>query len=355
MLLIHGGLWEDMDAERFWHRPGIVAGLRARGIETLAPTRRRRAPDWRAEVDHLAGLLPATPLAVLAGSNGCSVAVRLALDLPGRVERLLLAWPATAGDPAVDSRIRADLGAPPVVVGALLAGGTLRGVSDEELASIDVPIGVLPSVPDNPFHQRYTVDRLRLLRPDAVALAGCPEPPRPDFAPHLESFLAAVDTFLRVPAVRLAIEDDVPALRSVAIEAYEHYVPRIGRTPAPMTADYAAAVRDRHAWLVTEPDSPQEILGFVVLVPRPDHLLLENVAVRPRAQGRGIGTRLLGMADLQARRHGLDEIRLYTNEAMTENLTYYPRHGYTRTHLAEEDGFRRAYFHKLLKPHLKPH
>jgi hypothetical protein len=28
LLLIHGGLWEEgMDAGRFWHDPGIVAGL----------------------------------------------------------------------------------------------------------------------------------------------------------------------------------------------------------------------------------------------------------------------------------------------------------------------------------------
>jgi hypothetical protein len=27
VVLVHGGLWEDMDAERFWVRPGVVAGL----------------------------------------------------------------------------------------------------------------------------------------------------------------------------------------------------------------------------------------------------------------------------------------------------------------------------------------
>ena len=28
LLLIHGGLWEDTDAEWFWRRPGIIVGLR---------------------------------------------------------------------------------------------------------------------------------------------------------------------------------------------------------------------------------------------------------------------------------------------------------------------------------------
>jgi hypothetical protein len=29
VLLVHGGLGEHMDAERFWRRPGILAGLQA--------------------------------------------------------------------------------------------------------------------------------------------------------------------------------------------------------------------------------------------------------------------------------------------------------------------------------------
>ena len=82
--------------------------------------------------------------------------------------------------------------------------------------------------------------------------------------------------------------------------------------------------------------------------PLAGYLLLENVAVLPAAQGRGIGGRLLGLAEQHARSLGLGEIRLYTNEAMTENLAYYRRHGYTETHRAGQDGFRRVFFRKLL-------
>ena len=72
----------------------------------------------------------------------------------------------------------------------------------------------------------------------------------------------------------------------------------------------------------------------------------DNVAVLPAAQGRGIGARLLALAEEQARGLGLREIRLYTNEAMTENLAYYPRHGYAETHRAKQDGFNRVFFRK---------
>jgi hypothetical protein len=47
----------------------------------------------------------------------------------------------------------------------------------------------------------------------------------------------------RVITIRLAVESDAPALRQIAVAAYQHYVPRIGREPAPMTANYAAAAR----------------------------------------------------------------------------------------------------------------
>jgi GNAT superfamily N-acetyltransferase len=150
-------------------------------------------------------------------------------------------------------------------------------------------------------------------------------------------------TLSLVVVIRRAAPDDIPALRAIATAAYEKYVPRIGRTPAPMTADYAAAVRNQQAWVAVE---NSQLVGLAVLVAQPGHLLLDNVAVLPAAQGRGIGARLLTWAEDHARSLGLSEIRLYTNEAMTENLTYYPRHGYAETHRAEQDGFRRVFFRK---------
>jgi len=148
-----------------------------------------------------------------------------------------------------------------------------------------------------------------------------------------------------VVTVRLAGHGDVDALRRIATAAYQPYVARIGRAPAPMTADYAQAVRDRQVWVAVEDG---QVTGFVVLVAQPGYLLLENVAVLPAAQGRGIGGRLLGLTEQHARSLGRSEIRLYTNEAMTENLAYYPRRGYNETHRAEQDGFRRVFFRKPL-------
>ena len=145
--------------------------------------------------------------------------------------------------------------------------------------------------------------------------------------------------------IRPAAEADAPVLQQMTVTAYQHYVARIGREPAPMTADYAAAVRDGQAWIAQDDGGA---VGLLILIPQPDHLLLENIAVLPAAQGRGAGARLLAFAEERAAALGLPEIRLYTNEAMTENIAYYPRHGYTETHRAGQGGFRRVFFRKRL-------
>ncbi|MEN3359248.1 MAG: hypothetical protein V7637_3230 [Mycobacteriales bacterium] len=199
LVLLHGGLWGEMDAQRFWTAPGVVDGLRGHGLDVLAPDRPQRPSSWPDEVTHLLPLLPTDPVWVMGGSNGCSVVARLAIDHPDRVAGLLLAWPATAGDPMLDPRIAATLAgldAPPAAVASLLGGGTLRGVLDAELGDLSIPVGVLPSVPDNPFHQRRTADALLTLIPGATELAGSPEPPRPAFPAALPSFINTVAHFI---------------------------------------------------------------------------------------------------------------------------------------------------------------
>jgi ribosomal protein S18 acetylase RimI-like enzyme len=82
--------------------------------------------------------------------------------------------------------------------------------------------------------------------------------------------------------------------------------------------------------------------------PQPGCLLLENVAVLPAAQGRGIGARLLALAEEHAAAPAYPKTRRYSNEAMTENLAHYRRHGLHRNPPRKQDGVHRIYFRKRL-------
>lgn len=125
--------------------------------------------------------------------------------------------------------------------------------------------------------------------------------------------------------------------------AFTPYVERIGRPPGPMTADYARALGDSRIWVI---DGDGRLDAMMVLAEHADHLAIDVIAVDPAAQGRGVGSALLDRAEAAARELGLPELRLHTNEAMTENLRYYPRRGFEETGRRTEDGFRRVYYRK---------
>lgn len=144
-------------------------------------------------------------------------------------------------------------------------------------------------------------------------------------------------------SIRAATADDIAAVEQIVALAYRPYIARIGRAPAPMTADYRALLPHTH--VLTDDDA---VAGVLVAIPATDHLLVDNVAVDPRHHGRGFGRRLLEYAEQQARRRGLPALRLYTNAAMTENLTLYPRLGYTEVDRRIDDGFDRVFFSKAL-------
>jgi predicted N-acetyltransferase YhbS len=152
-----------------------------------------------------------------------------------------------------------------------------------------------------------------------------------------------------VPAlIRLARPEDADAVTAVARAAFAPYVGRLGDLePWPMHVDYAEKIGLGHTW-VAEDDG--DVVGLLVLEPHDDHLLLDIVGIAPDRQGTGLGSRLLDLAEEQARALGLPEVRLYTNVVMTENLAYYPRRGYLETHREQVGPYHRVFFTKTLAP-----
>ncbi len=126
--------------------------------------------------------------------------------------------------------------------------------------------------------------------------------------------------------------------------AYAKWVPVIGRKPKPMLADYNAAIRDHLIELAYRDDAA---VGLIEMIPAADHLLLENIAIDPAAQGQGIGRRLMRRVEQHAIERSLPMVRLYTNKAFATNLDFYRRLGYE---IEREEPYKEGFTVYFAKP-----
>ena len=146
--------------------------------------------------------------------------------------------------------------------------------------------------------------------------------------------------------IRSAEPADQAAIETIVRAAYAVYIPRIGKPPGPMLDDYTRLIADGTVSVIEEAGG--EIGALIVLIPKPDHLLLDNIAVRPDRQGRGFGRALIEHAEREANRLGFPEIRLYTHEKMTENIALYTRIGFVETGHGSDGGYDRVFMTKVL-------
>ena len=145
------------------------------------------------------------------------------------------------------------------------------------------------------------------------------------------------------PGLRRATPDDLPAITAVINAAYARYLTRMDKPPAPMLRDYGPSVEAGTTWVTGSP-----VTAVLTLYPREDHLYVENLAVDPSAQGRGLGRALMEFAEQEAACRRLNRMALVTHEAMTENQAIYARLGYVEIERRAEDGYRRIYMEKPL-------
>lgn len=88
------------------------------------------------------------------------------------------------------------------------------------------------------------------------------------------------------------------------------------------------------------------VVGLIVLVANPDHVLIENVAVDPDHQHAGVGRALLNLAEDYAGEVGVGRVRLYTNVTVVENVRLYARLGYEEDGRHIDERFQRVYMSK---------
>lgn len=267
ILLIHGGLCDAMQGELFWGRPGIVEDLLTCGYRVLVPDRRLcggstqttfAAYSWEIDATDMASVVQAAGLErvhIVAGSNGCSTAIRLALAYPQMVRSLILCWPAAPDNddlrtayelatstverlgPALylkhlreqsesrsvdrqmlspwdvallrDDALAASFSDFEAHVAAeimrssaeaILAGDLLRGVWADEVGALSrasIPVTVMPADPENPFHPLATAVNVAAHIPNARLVRGFPETPTPRFAPLRTEFTAVLSSVLK--------------------------------------------------------------------------------------------------------------------------------------------------------------
>ena len=149
-------------------------------------------------------------------------------------------------------------------------------------------------------------------------------------------------------AMRRARAADAQSIHALTQAAYAKWIPMIGRKPKPMTADTETAIA--HHWIDLAHDE-SVLAGLVEMIPETNHLVIESLAVAEAYQGRGLGETLLSRAEAIAREAGYPEVRLYTNAAFTENLSYYLKRGYhEHARSALSDGGVMVHFSKKISP-----
>ncbi|MEV0581633.1 GNAT family N-acetyltransferase [Nonomuraea sp. NPDC050310] len=141
--------------------------------------------------------------------------------------------------------------------------------------------------------------------------------------------------------MRIATEDDRKTVEEIVRAAYEPWIEVIGTPPLPLESDYRALIEAGHVHL----DGDR---ALIVLIPEPDVLLVDNVAVRPGLHGQGIGRELLAFAEAEARRLGLSALRLYTNVKMARNIRLYESLGYVSQGVVGLKGRQAVHFRKEL-------
>ena len=148
-----------------------------------------------------------------------------------------------------------------------------------------------------------------------------------------------------LPAIRHALASDAASIAECVGAAYSPYIERIGKPPGPMLDSYDEIIRDHRVFVV---DGDEVIVGVLVLIERGSGLLLDNIAVRPSRQRKGIGQRLMAHAEAEGRRLGYAHLDLYTHQSMTENIALYARRGYEEVERRIERGYPRVYMRKRL-------
>lgn len=160
-------------------------------------------------------------------------------------------------------------------------------------------------------------------------------------------------------SIKPAATKDIPVIQAITHSAYEKYIPRIGKPPAPMNADWPTLLKTHQVSVLVSrssqestPVEPEDgkVVGAIVLglEQGSDSIKVNNLVIDQAFQGKGYGKVLMKFAEDEARERGRRALTLFTNVLMWENLQLYPKMGFVEVDRREEDGYDRVYYRKEL-------
>lgn len=130
--------------------------------------------------------------------------------------------------------------------------------------------------------------------------------------------------------IRLAAPGDEDTIASLIFEAFRPYRDEYTPDAFEYTAASADRIRERFPegpiWLAYVAD---EAVGTVSGLPEPERFYIRSMAVKPDAQGGGVGQRLLEALEAHARKTGYERLYLYTTFVLPGARRLYEKNGFT--------------------------
>ena len=141
---------------------------------------------------------------------------------------------------------------------------------------------------------------------------------------------------------RKAKLEDHKIIMAIALKAYEKYIERMGKEPAPMRP----VIQKEDVVFVYEYNT--QVIAFAILVKINDQIILDSIAVDPPHQKKGIGNNFIKFIEEYLMEQKVNKYQLYTNEKMFENIDWYQKIGFKIFKKVTEKEYNRIYFEKEL-------
>lgn len=129
--------------------------------------------------------------------------------------------------------------------------------------------------------------------------------------------------------IRRATPEDAATISALIREAFAPFQSQYTAEAFAYTTPPADVIHERFAegpiWVATDGEL---IIGTVSGLPEPDRFYIRSMAIKPSAQRRGVGQRLIETLESYARTQGFEKLYLYTTYVLPAAKHLYEKNGF---------------------------